>query len=543
MQRDLEGLTERTFDVVVIGGGVVGASAALDASARGLSVALIEAEDFGGRTSANCLKIVHGGLRYLQSLSLRRMRESIVERRFWLQAAPHLVEPLPVLTGTYREWTRNRVAMRVAMGAADAVGFDRNKGVEPSRHLPAGRTLDSADAAELVPQLMEEGATGGALFYDALMYSPERLVLELVLGAAERGAEVANHVQYRAPIFIEGKLAGVEAEDTIGSRSFDIRTRSVFNAAGPWASRIAADLHRSSTPDRWRDEKRYSLALNLVLPGTEHEVGFSLRTSDPEYGSTGPGRASRRELFFVPWRGSLLVGTGHYTWDGGASLDGDLSAYRDRFLEEVNRAWPGTEFHRDDVALVHRGLLPADPDGTKVSLTSRHIVRSHSDVGLPNAVTAIGVKFTTGRLTAEEALDALIASSGLSARSTGRTSEFSLPGGKFESVETLRNDAESVLREQLDGDVIDHLVRTFGARWRRVVETGRNYPDWTERVLPGEPIIRGQFYHAVEEEMAMTVNDLIWRRTEIGPRGLDNERARRIASDVLRRCRSETEVV
>ncbi len=195
MNRDLSRLTEREFDLLVIGGGVHGLAAAYDAAQRGLSVALVESGDFGSGASFNHLKTVHGGLRYLQNADLKRMRESIVERRILARLAPHLLTPLPFLMPTYRTLTRSRMAMRVAFAADALVGGDRNAGVSPRLQIPMGRTMSRDECLRLFPGARTKNLTGGALWYDYQMRNTDRLTLAFGLAAAREGACLANYVR------------------------------------------------------------------------------------------------------------------------------------------------------------------------------------------------------------------------------------------------------------------------------------------------------------------------------------------------------------
>src|ERR1043166_854658 len=163
MQRSLDALQSTAFDLLVIGGGILGASVARDAALRGLRVARVERGAGGGGTSSNSLRIIHGGLRYLQHLDLRRMRESIRERSMWLRIAPHLVEPLPVLVPTYGWGLRGKSVLRAALAVNDVIAWDRNRTLAPDRRLPAGRAVSRAECLALVPELTGPGLTGGGL--------------------------------------------------------------------------------------------------------------------------------------------------------------------------------------------------------------------------------------------------------------------------------------------------------------------------------------------------------------------------------------------
>ena len=187
MRRDLKALSATLYDLIIIGGGIHGLSAAWDAALRGLKVALIEQGDFGGATSANSFKIVHGGLRYLQHLNFKRMRMSIGERSHLMRLAPHLVSPLPFLVPCYGHGIKGPEALRAALAVNDMVSADRNKHLDPAVHLPGGHLLSREGCLEQFPGLMANGLTGAAVFYDGQMYDSERLCLEFALSASDAG--------------------------------------------------------------------------------------------------------------------------------------------------------------------------------------------------------------------------------------------------------------------------------------------------------------------------------------------------------------------
>ena len=213
MKRALDKLEAQEFDVLVIGGGIYGATITWDAVLRGLSVACIEKNDFASGTSFNSLKIIHGGLRYLQHMDIKRMRESISERRRLCTIAPHQVFPLPCVMPTYGHAVKGPEAMRVALLLNDLVGFDRNRIRNKEKHLPAGRVISRTELLDIVPYADQENLTGGAVWYDAHMMNSERMLLSFLHAAAERGAEVANYVRADKLLLHRDRIAGVSATD------------------------------------------------------------------------------------------------------------------------------------------------------------------------------------------------------------------------------------------------------------------------------------------------------------------------------------------
>src|ERR671913_105864 len=243
MQRDLRRLADTKFDVIVVGAGFYGVTAAWDAAQRGLSVAIIDKDDFGAATSFNNLKTLHGGLRSLLALNFTQMRLFIRERRALARILPHLVRPLPFVVATTRNPKRSALAMRLALAVSDAVASDRNEGLsDPGTHLPASRIVSREEALRLNPVIAPEGVTGGAVWYDYQMQSTDRVTLSFLLSAVDAGAVAANYVQAQRLLQQNGRVIGVRVEDRLTNEAFAIRGAVVVNAAGPWAASLLADL-------------------------------------------------------------------------------------------------------------------------------------------------------------------------------------------------------------------------------------------------------------------------------------------------------------
>ncbi len=381
MKRDLGALTGREHDVLVIGGGIHGAFAAWDAAQRGLLTALVEAEDFGAGTSWNSLKTIHGGLRYLQSLDLPRMRESIRERRTLLAIAPELVRPLAFVVPTYGHGIKGREALALALRINDLVSADRNAGLAPAQWLAPSRSLSRDEFLRLVPGASAERLTGGGIWIDAQVESSERLVVGLLHAAAECGAALANHARVTRALRRDGRIVGVSVLDALGGGALEVRARQVLNAAGPGMDDVLASLGVRRTP------VPLLRALNLVLKRSVakgHAIG---------------ALSSGRYLFLVPWRERAMIGT-DYVPASGAS---DPAEAR-RFLEEASRAFPWAKLGMEDVALVHRGRVPG-LDAKRLAV--RHLLLDHAAEGAPGLSSVQGVKYTTARAVAEEAIDRL----------------------------------------------------------------------------------------------------------------------------------------
>ncbi|HEX6964901.1 MAG TPA: FAD-dependent oxidoreductase [Gemmatimonadaceae bacterium] len=527
MPRDLAALSETTFDVLVIGGGVVGACAAWDATLRGLRVALVERGDFACGASWNSLKTLHGGLRSLQHLDFAGMRAYGGDRSAWARIAPHLVDLLPVVMPTSGFAARSRAVLRTALAVNDLVGFDRNRGLSPELRFPAGRALSRDECVAHVPEFADTRMTGGVLWYDAQMYSAERLVLEMILGARDAGAVVANYVEATGPLICQRRIAGAICCDTLGGDRVEIRAHTIVNAAGS-ASTMLAERFLGG-PARART--RYTAALNVMLPSLGHRAAFALPSRLDDHVHEGE-TSNSGNLFIVPWRGRTVIGTGYFPYDGDPSVFALRESDVERFLDDVNRAWPVAPIARDAIVLVHGGLLPLAAgarDGEPArALERRQGIVDHASHGAPEMLSAVSVRFTTARGLAERLVDLVERKLGRRGARC-RTATTPVPGAPSVPVPDLLADARRRHGAVVDADVLEHLVRSYGARYERVLAYRDRLPGWNERIVPECPVIRAQLVYGVHEEMAQRPEDLLQRRTEIGPRGAESSAARREA--------------
>jgi glycerol-3-phosphate dehydrogenase len=283
MKRDLGALGARRFDVLVVGGGIYGAACAWDAAQRGLTVALVEAGDFASGTTWNSLKTIHGGLRYLQALDVRRMRASIRERRTLLRLAPELVRPLPFVVPTYGHGLHGLEALFLGLLVNDFVAHDRNRGLPASQHLPPGRMLTRRELFDLFPELPRVRISGGALWYDAQVSSEARLVLAYLHAATEAGALAINYCEALEILRDEaGQVRGARVRDVEGGQVFDVRAAALLNCTGPGLSTL---IERASLP----------------TPGVKLLRAFNLVLERPGLGAHALGmRSGGRYLFAVP---------------------------------------------------------------------------------------------------------------------------------------------------------------------------------------------------------------------------------------------------
>ncbi len=532
MKRDLSRLTDSEFDLVVIGGGIFGACAAWDAAQRGLSVALIDRGDFCSATSANHLKMVHGGIRYLQHGDIYRLRQSSGERRAFLRIAPHLVKPLPIVIPTYGSGMRGKAVLRAGMRVYDLLTVDRNRGItDPTRHIPTGSTLGRNEVLRMFPGLPTRDLTGAAVFSDGQIHNPPRLVLEILLSAVQAGAQIANYVEATGFVRRGAHVVSLKARDALTRSDFEIRARVVLNATGPFAERLLdRTLETRLTP-----KGVYSRDACFVIPRKLLDHGHALAiqgtTHDPD------ARFSRgaRHLFIAPWRDYTLVGVWHVVWeqdpDSVVVTDDELS----RFITEVNGACPSLGISLDDVSLWNAGLVPFGqntPGSKDLRYGHRSRLIDHADTdGIQNLITLIGVRFTTGRFEAERAIDLVFRK--LNSKPTPcHTANTPVFGGGIEQFDLYTQRAIREFKDDLPGTVIRNLVTTYGTQFRQVVR--HISEDSSLRDSIGlSSIIKAQILHAVREEMAQNVSDVVFRRTDLATGDYPGRETLRGCADVL----------
>jgi glycerol-3-phosphate dehydrogenase len=556
MRRDLDRLTRATFDLLVVGGGIHGLAAAYDAVQRGLTVALVERDDFGSGASFNNLRTVHGGLRSLQTGDLRKFRLSIRERRTFARIAPHLVEPLAFLLPTTRSLTRGRAALTVAFTIDALLGADRNRDLPPRLHLPRGRTLSRAECVAIDPLLDDQDITGGALWYDYQMPRTERLTLAFAHAAAEAvttasvesrstradsgqrgdagaaggaGAALANYVEALEVLWDGRRVQGARVRDRISGETFDVRARVLLNAAGAGLPALLAASHITH-PRPLALQKAINLVTTRPMP------------SGTQAGQHGPvaigGSHAGGTLIRVPWRERAVIGTWHST--AADAMDAAATAHvstpeLDRVIADINATFPGFKLDREEVTLVHRGLVPAYADAHgAMRMQSESLVINHTDDNVDGLFSIRGAKYTTARAVAEAAIDHVERRIGRSP-TPSRTASTPLPGAPTEAdIAGALADEWCRAHPLLRAHCAQHLTLAYGTRGRDVLALTRDMPALVEPIDSTHPAIRAEVLYAVREEMALTLTDVVARRIQIGVGGYPGDRAARCCAEIMR---------
>lgn len=507
-------MVKQPYDLVVVGGGIFGVCAAWDAVLRGLSVALLERGDFGYATSANSYKIVHGGIRYLQQADFALVRESSRERQALLRIAPHLVHPLPIVIPTYGYGMKGKPVLRAGFLLYDLLTLGRNRGIgDPERKIPFGSFLSRREVLSRFPGLPRDGLTGGGVMCDAQMYNPPRLSMSFLRSAVDRGANVANYVRVDGFLRESSRVTGVQATDLISGKSLQVRGRMVLNAAGPWAGGLlerGLDLQLEERPAFSRD-------VGLVIgrrPESGYGVACSAVTSDAEAIIDRGGR----HLFVLPWRDYTLVGVWHKPYSGPPDEFVVTEEEVEAFVAEANSAYPGLKLRPDEVTAVNSGLIlfgDQDQEGSAHSFAKRSLLIDHEQQhGIGGLITLIGVRATTARSMADRAV-ALVASRLGRSRVPSRTPHTPIFGGHIASVDRLFREVRERVTGDGDGRIASSLVRNYGSEYGRVLRYAAEDPS-LRRTLGVSHVLGAEVIHAVREEMALHVQDVLLRRTDLG---------------------------
>ena len=514
MQRNTGALASGEFDLAIIGGGAFGAAALWDATLRGLRAVLIERNDFGGGASAECFKIVHGGIRYLQHLDVARLRASCRERSALLRIAPHLVAPLPIVIPTYGRGRKGKAFLGAGMYLYDFLTLDRNAGIaDRSRRIPFTRLLGRSELLDLYPELDDRDLTGAAVFDDGQMYSPPRLVLAFVKSAVKAGATACNYVEAYGFLWQGNRVVGIRATDRLGGQEIEIRAKLVLNAAGPGAEYLLTGDPRFGTWKRGsfsrdacfavrrRPKSRFALA-----------VQGQSRDRDAKFGREA------RHMFIVPWRHLTLIGVWHKPFPAHPDTAAIDDAELDDWIREINGCYPALALTRDDVVYRNCGLVPfgADPGSVEaLSFGKESRFMDHSALhGVQGLVSLVGIRFTTARGDAAEALDLLLRQ-WPEAPARAETETKPLVGGDLGTFEVFRSRAHHQGSRAVGRRTLDRLLRAYGTEYPEVLRLADANPA-DAAVLHGTGTLLAEVTYAVQSEMAVRLEDVVLRRTEMG---------------------------
>ena len=499
--RDLQAIQRRAYDLIVIGGGINGAATARDAALRGLSVLLLEKNDFAGGTTSWSSRLVHGGLRYLEYFEFHLVRESLREREILLRTAPHLVKPIQMTIPIYGSGARSYWEIQAGMILYDILSYDKT--------LPNHRMLSSAKVRQLFRAIDHEDAKGAAQYYDGQVEYAERLCLEILLDAQSAGADVLNYATVISLARTGDRITELTAHDHISQQAFTITLPDhgvVVNTSGPWVDRVLGLGQREGAAD--------SIGRDRKIGGTKgSHIIVDKFPGAPDTALYVEAKSDGRPYFILPWCGQCLIGTTDLKYTGDLDCIKASNDEIDYLITETNRVLPTARLTREHVRFTYSGVRPLPySEGTKAgSITRAHILYDHTNEGVVNIVSLIGGKLTTHRQVGEEMTDWAFKKLGKPATASP-TRHRPLPGCIWPDDQRIRT-ASDRYQTCISADSLDYLFSIYGARAIDVLALTDEAPDLARPLMAGHPNIHAEVVFAVRHEMAHTLLDITRRRT------------------------------
>lgn len=472
MKRDISTIAQSNFDMVVIGGGIHGAVIAYELALAGYKTVIIDQNDFSSATSANSFKIIHGGIRYLQDFDIKRMRESIYSRRYFLTNAPHLVKVLPCFMPVPKNSKIKPFMYRTALILNDLISYDRNRGLENGKTIPTCHFLKSSEITDLLPEVDARHFSGAISWHDAVAFDSERLVLDFIQKAVMCGAMAANYLKAEKIHSVQNCVKGIRAKCQLSGQIFDIHTKMVINCTGPWLDEI---VHPIRSDLQLKQE--HALAMNIVVEplfSDSFAVGLEGEGGYQKEGSLM--KKEKRLFFFVPWHGKTMIGTYYRKYHGSVN---DLSIEKDdinAFISQIHDVYPAANITAEKISFYHAGLVPIRKmeDGSNDTFTlKKHTeIIDHDKSGAPTGIISVdSTKYTTAAITAKNLLKYLAKKN---------------THGEHIRINELPPEIKN-FESNNDKTLINHL-----------------------------PLTDEDIQRFIDKEMAFTLSDVVFRRTNLG---------------------------
>ncbi|MBU0664980.1 MAG: FAD-dependent oxidoreductase [Proteobacteria bacterium] len=497
MTRDIKKLSSDVLDILVVGGGIHGATIAYHVAMAGYHAVIIDKNDFCGATSANSLKILHGGLRYLQHLNITRMRHSITARREMMHLASHLVEPLPCMMPLYGKGLRGKKVMQAALFLNDFIGWDRNHDLPAGLHIPKGHIVSKKKCLEVIPDLETEDLQAASVWYDVLAVNTERVVLEYVLQSVNHGAKAANYVEATGVEKGADDLYHVTVLDKLSQQKHLLKTRFIVNASGPWFEDF---LH---VPQESVKKQKWALALNVVSRKKIFaDYAVALEGQSKYEDKDALIKRGKRLYFFVPWRGYTMIGTEYEE----SSVNPDcLQVKREmiqNMVDEINAIYPPAQLKYEDISFFHAGLLPmrGKLEDSNIQLEKNSTFFEHKESNFNRVLSVKGVKYTTAPYIAHEIV-CFLKKQCPPVLSKEKQNESSSYAGQWSAN-------ESALRGMLE--------KKYGQRALQILQFLRAEQDDDIWIDKDAQLLKAEVNYLISEEMVCKLSDIVFRRTGLG---------------------------
>ena len=477
--RALGRLSEQ-WDVLVVGGGVNGLAVAWDLALGGAAVLVVDKGDWGSGTSAWSSRMVHGGLKYLEKYDVRLVRESLREREWLLQSAPHLVKPLPFLLPFYRGGAHSKTALRAGMIAYDLLSFDKS--------APRHAILSRDEVIAELPDIRREGLQGAARYYDAQVEYSERLCVELLLGAQEAGAVAVNHARVERLRMDGDRVIGAIVVDEISQETHEVSADTVVNVTGPWLDDVF--LGTNASQRRWIGGTKGTHLVVPKFPGAPKEA---------MYYESDDGRP----MMVLPWLGRIMIGSTDVRFSGDLDTVSADEAELDYILYETRKVFPECGLTKDSIEFWYTGVRPlpyVDAEKT-ADISRRHEVVDHGPQ-TEGLVSVVGGKLTTFRAVAKHVREAI-----------GRRLQLgtaAMTNVAFPGAGPLSNLGD------LPSELVERWVKLYGSRSGGVAEIYRS-EEATRRIVDADVgVSAAEILYVMRTEEAVRLNDVVFRRVMTG---------------------------
>jgi glycerol-3-phosphate dehydrogenase len=485
MKRDFTEAAGKSFDLIIVGGGIIGANIARDAAMRGLKTLILEKDDFATGTTSRSTRLIHGGFRYLQHFEFGLVREDLREREILLKIAPHLVYPLPFLIPVTT--AKDHLIMAAGTLVYDILSYDKS--------VPGRKHFNRKTTMKMEPNMKLEGLRGADQYYDCQIWYTERLCLENIVSAVENNAVALNHAKVTGIQKDGNTVKGVTVKDTFTGKEYDVQSRMVVNAAGHWMDAVCGMMY-----GRPKQMVRRTKGVHLLTPRLSNNALVLYAKSDG------------RLWFVIPSGKYSLVGTTDTDYKGDLEAVYAEKADVDYLMREVQRVFPNLQ--TKDIYYTYAGLrsLPDSGDEKPGNVSRAHKTIDHEKLdGVKGFISVLGGKITGARGISEEITDLVCKK--LESKAKCNTAATLLPGAPMVTRDELIKYAAETKN---DFETMAYLASLYGSRYAKVLDYAERGARGMQPLCPHSKDITAQIWYAVAEESAFTVSDFILRRSGLG---------------------------
>jgi glycerol-3-phosphate dehydrogenase len=458
--------------------------------------------------------MIHGGIRFMQHAAFRRVRESLHHRKVFLNIAPHLVHPLPFIIPTYGHGLKGKEILTLGMIVYELLGIDKNITKDPSKKIPHFKVLSKQQISQLEHDINPKGLTGGILYYDCQMHSPERLTLAFIQSAFSNGADVFNYMKVNSLITEGNRIVGSKIIDLMSDKEYTVKSSYTINATGPWINETLKMLGSLEN----QKKIKFSKGIHLVTRSLTNKHAIALATKHQQAKSI----VSRggRHFFIAPWKNHSLLGTTNVDFNDDKDKQMVTKKDIEDFLNEIKEIYkPIANLTLDDIKYFYGGLYI---DDSKINFNKGYqgnrndqLFDHKTEDNLDGLISVIAVKYTTSLQLAERIVDTVVKRIGKGEKKS-YLENFPVCGGDISDFDSFRDAAAKKYSYLCDHEVVEHLILNYGTQYDKVIELGINNNSLLQKIDMEYPYIQAEVIYALKQEMALKLTDIFLRRIGIG---------------------------